>query len=126
MNQWDFVLCNFKPDKIFIVGNKEEAMISNPLKTATWISSYEELPDLPLVVTAPIHGRYFKGRIPLSEFEHPKEAIYIFGSDSEVMQDDFKKANYPVYIPTDTTDDMYSFVAYATVAWDRRMKLGHS
>lgn len=126
MNQWDFVLCNFEPNEIYILGDKDNATISNPLKKAKWIKSYDELPDLPLVIMAPKHGRYFKGRIPLKEFEHPMDAIYIFGSDSNVMQDEFKKANYPVYIETDTNDDMYSFVAYAVMMHDRKMKNGNS
>jgi len=126
MNQWDYVLCNFKPEELYLIGYKEKAFISNPLKQAKFINSYSELPDLQLVVMAPPHGRNFAGRIPLSEFEHPKDCIYIFGSDSEIMEDEFNRANYPVYIETDTKDDMYSFVAYAVTAWDRRMKFGNS
>ena len=45
MNQWDFVVCNFKPDQIYILGNQDNVVISNPLKDAVFINSYDELPD---------------------------------------------------------------------------------
>ena len=124
MNQWDYVLCNFKPEETYIIGYKEKAFISNPLKQAKFINSYSELPNLPLVVMAPSHGRNVKGIIPLSKFEHPEDCIYIFGSDSEIMEEIY--AHFKVFIETDTTDDMYSFVAYAVTMHDRRMKLGNS
>ena len=125
MNQWDYVLSNFKPDKVYIVGDIDKATLSNPLKQAVLIDNVNELPDKPLVILSPSHARKHKGIVPLDKFIHPENAIYYFGSDSEIMLNEFKVESIPVFIPTDTTDDMYSFVAYSVVNWDRRMKLGN-
>lgn len=126
MNQWDFIVCNFKPTHIYILGDSD-SYISNPLKVATWINSYDELPDLPLIVAAPAHGRYVAGDISLVDFVHPNDCIYIFGSDSGVMQSEqLNREHQCVYVPTDTQDDMYSFTAYACFMWDRIMKNGNS
>ena len=127
MNQWDFVVCNFKPDQIYILGSQDNLVISNPLKEAIFIDSYNQLPDIPLVVAAPAHGRYVHGDINLKDFVHPQDAIYIFGSDSGIMQqEDVTRECSCVYVETDTTDDMYSFVTYAVMMHDRRMKLGYN
>lgn len=125
MNQWDFVLCNFKPANIYLlVGDNVASMVmSNPLKTAQLIQSYAELPQKKRICMAPKHGQLIQGSVALSEFHHPDDAVYIFGSDSKPM--DMFDYDVALYVDTDTTDDMYSFAAYAVTAWDRRMKLGN-
>ena len=60
-----------------------------------------------------------------SEFTHPKDATYLFGPDEVPMPKAFLDGRQPdhlVYVPTDTHRDMFSFVTFAVVAWDRRMK----
>lgn len=126
MNQWDYVVCNFKPDRIFVYHDEDtEPFISNPLKEATFIKSISELPnDSTLVIFNPENGRTIQGEQSLFDYVHPENAIYYYGSDSETMQiEDFEGKEYDkVFIPTDTVDNMYSFVAYATTMHDRRLK----
>jgi len=121
MNQWDYILCNFKPDVIYVLGEYNHQ--SNVFKNAVAISSLEEIHHK-LVVLAPKHGRHIQGTISLDDYKHQEDCVYFFGSDSRTPTTDMFEgidADY-IYIETDTTDDMYSFTSYAVVAWDRRMK----
>lgn len=130
-DQWDYVLSNFTPDALFVIGDKKNAPKTNVFSrkmNATYIETAEELPaDLPLVVLAADNGRVVTGDIDLSGFEHPENAVYLFGGDTEWLHSDQlgdREPDYCVYIDTDTHDDMWSWVTYAVVAWDRMMKNG--
>jgi hypothetical protein len=51
----------------------------------------------------------------------------MFGADNAFLSTDQMGArlpDYKVYVPADSKDTMYSFVAGAITFWDRRMKGG--
>ena len=125
-NQWDYVLSNFRPDKIFIQGNYFTGIqLSKTTADAEIISDISELPkNMSLVVMAPKHGRYVAGEISLDKYEHPLDAIYYFGPNSRFNEKEtFENIKCDkVYIPTSSPDDMYNYVAYAVTAYDRFLK----
>ena len=58
------------------------------------------LDDLPLGVKI-VCVELAEGAIPLPHFQHPKNAIYIFGpEDGSIPQDIANKADHVVYVPT--------------------------
>ena len=121
--QWDYVLCNFEPDEIYVLGELPDATTLN--KKCTNITTADDFPDVPLVLLAPDNGRYIQGTTSLDEFTHPEDCIYMYGSDALYMNEEFlgkRKPDHIVYIDTDTKDDMYSFVSYGVVMYDRRVK----
>ena len=110
---WDHVRANLRADELFIIGKGHYA-------------SAAELPDQPIVLVQPRNGKFFKGVISLEDFQHPQNATYLLGPDKIPMPPEIlggRTPEFSVYIPTGTNRDMFSFVAYAVVAWDRRMKL---
>ncbi len=113
--QWEFVLSNFEIDELYLLGGAEPS--SKLMEAGTRISSIAEI-DHPVVVMAPLRGRYVQGEIPLNEFKHPEDAVYVFGSDKLHMELD-TEPEHKVYIPTATKDEMYSHVAAAVTLWDR-------
>lgn len=110
---WDHSRANFPSDEFFVIGEG-------------FLGSAAELPsDRVLVVIQPEFAANFQGTIKLGDFAHPKDAIYLFGPDKNIMSRAFlgrREPDYRVYIPTGTRRDMFSYVAYAVVAWDRMMK----
>lgn len=110
--QWDFVLSNFKPDEVVVLGDYEPT--SKVLRSAR-----RSLPtEGERVILAPQNGRYISGTIALCDFTHPEHATYIFGPDNAHLHD--IEGDHYVYIPTDTHHEMYSWVAGAVTLWDRR------
>lgn len=108
--QWEFVLSHFCPDQVYSFGKE----------------GLENLPrEIPLVLLAPTNGTNIVGTESLENFEHPEDVVYLFGSDSRHVEHSLlvdRKPDHLVYVETDTRDQMYSFVCWAVVAWDRRMK----
>lgn len=129
-SQWDYVLSHFVPNTIYVIGAPKKDVFegNNVFKTAKHIKTAEKLPkNKPLVLMAPINGRYIKGTKSLVSFTHPKNATYLFGPDNMHLSEDHmgsRKPDYKVYIPADTKDDMYSFMAAAITFYDRRIKNG--
>lgn len=127
--QWDYVLLNFKPDSLYLIGgDKKDIARKSPRSKAVHIKNVSELPrDIPLVVLTPKLGRNIQGTKSLLEFEHPENATYLFGSDIDhLTPKDFKlrSPDHIVYIPVDTDDEMFSYMAAAVTFWDRRVKNG--
>lgn len=127
--QWDYILLNFKPDKLYIITNEKlEFNHRSPRSKAIQIKNIKELPkDTPLVVLAPQFAEHIKGETSLVDFKHPKDAIYFFGPDVGHLTKEYfsdRKPDHLVYIPVDTDDQMFSFMAAAVVLWDRRIKYG--
>lgn len=123
--QWDFILCNFKPDVIYVYG--DPALIhSSVLSKAKALAGPEELPsDHEIVLLAPTNGEHLQGDVSLSNFVHPTNAVYWFGSDaSHIQAETFlgRAPDHKVFIATDTNDQMYAAASWAVVAWDRRCK----
>jgi hypothetical protein len=141
MNQWDYVLTSFPVDEIFVLHdgkvpeNELQLTIYKPRKVvrcnagvchrATMIRTAEELPkDSMLVVSAPKEGRTIQGNECLHSFQHPKNAIYMFGQDN-VNLGEIELGNrvpdHLVYIEA-KTHELYAHVAAALVLYDRIRK----
>jgi hypothetical protein len=123
--QWEYVVCNFKPDRLIVVGQESVMPKSNSFRTAEFVRDFRSIPDDAgeVIVLAAAHGRYIVGLESLEDLTHPDDVCYVFGGNHQVLTvDKVDPAWRTVYVPTDTTDDMWSWIAYAAVAWDRRMK----
>ena len=125
-NQWDYVLSHWQPAQIFLI-NADEQKLRSVFKDAIKISSFKELPDIPLIMTAPKLGRFIKGDENLYDFSHPEDCVYFFGpnhknltfDDEEICQ---RKPDHLVYVPVDTNDEMYNWTVGSVVLYDRRLK----
>lgn len=92
----------------------------------TKIKSAAELPDTALVVIQPQDGKFVQGTESLSDFEHPDDAIYMFGGSHDVMTlEDLggRVAEHYVYIPL-VAHECYAFSAAYMTLWDRKVKRG--
>lgn len=125
---WDFALSNFAPEALYVIGDEGQAPSTNVFArlNASYLDTAEQLPVAPLIVLAPAHGHYVAGEVSLAELEHPEGAIYLFGPDNLPLSSDHLgiRESRRVFIPTDSTDDMYSYAAYAVTMWDRVIKHG--
>lgn len=120
-NQWDYILSNFAADNIYLLNGMEPT--GKLLQAATRITTVDELPEIPLILLAPLQGRYIQGDESLVDFVHPADATYLFGSDKAHMEQELLGTRVPdhkVYVPTDDNTEMYSWTAYTSVVWDRR------
>lgn len=120
--QWDFVLSHWTVDDIYLIGDIPAS--SKPFKEAARLPMLGNLPrDATLVCMAPAAGLHVQGDVSLSAFEHPQDAIYIFGSNHHHLQAecDF---DYKVFIETSTHHEMYSYVAAAITLYDRHKDRG--
>jgi len=123
-DQWSFCFSNFGITDIWergwFGGDSEIYQDVIPVRTA------DELPGRPLVVLAPKDGRYFKGTQSLVEFNHPADAIYVFGGSHQNLTAEDLGARTPdhlVFIPT-VEYEMYSHAAGYLVFYDRMVKRG--
>lgn len=124
LRQWEYALCNFAPDTIYIHGGAgHEGIVWD---TAVVIAGPDELPvDHDLVLLAPENGLNLQGETSLADFVHPTNCVYWFGSDSahiEAEVFDERAPDAKVFVPTDSSDQMYSWAAWVVTAWDRRCK----
>jgi len=62
-----------------------------------------------------------KGAMPLHEFEHPKEAIYVFGPEDGSVTRLARHCHQFVYIPVCNCLNLST--AVSTVLWDRQLQL---
>lgn len=123
-NQWEFVLSNFKPDKMYMW---RAAPGDSEIRGAARIQNISDIAhEGRIVVLAPYNGRNIQGDIPLPDYDHPEDAIYVVGSNHVTIEaEDLGNLQYDkVYIPTDSQHDMYSFVAVAVALYDRKVKHG--
>ena len=127
LDHWSYVLSHWQPDEIYVLGGNLE-LDTKAFDNAKRILSADELPKgCALCIFSPQDARYFKGDESLTEFEHPKDAIYMFGSNKKNLSEDemgYRLPDRSVYIPTDTHHEMYDFVAAAVVLYDRQVKHG--
>ena len=125
--QWEYVLSHFQVDGAYVHGvDGRPAMVGTVLSKAVPIASTSELPaDASLVLLSPTNALNVAGDQSLVDFAHPADAIYYVGSDSRHLQAeafDGREPVHKVYVPTDSADQMYSFVALAVALYDRRIK----
>ena len=125
--QWDYILSSFPPDRLIVFGNPDDAPSTNVFSRleATYAESLNGQGDT-LVVMAPDNGQYVQGDESLVDFVHPEDAIYYFGGDKSHLglKQIGRPPDHRVFIPTASKDDLFSWQAYAMVAWDRMMKSG--
>jgi hypothetical protein len=90
---------------------------------STVIETAAELPDVPLVVLAPPEGRELQGVIPLPDYRHPDDAIYITGQNNVHFDPEFlADRDYDaVYIPSEK-HEFFALIATACALYDRRAK----
>lgn len=122
--QWSYLLSHFQPESLYVIGELDPRV--KPFTGYTSVQTAEDVPGH-LVLLAPSHGRYVQGAAPITDFAHPDTCTYMFGADNATMSSDFLGGRRPddvVYIPTDTKDDMYSFMAGAITLYDRAVKRG--
>ena len=124
LQQWEYALSNFRPDVFYVDGDVSRwSRHVSP-------SPVPDLGELPgeLVLFAPRSGRNIAGEESLLDLQHAETATWWFGDDHSNVEPERFESRRPdrlVYIPTDSNDQMYSWVAFAVAAWDRRMKRGN-
>lgn len=122
-DQWQFVLSNFGVTEFWTrnTPDNHEKEFLDP----TRINHASELPsDRPLVLLAHPEGTYYKGEESLLTFNHPDNAIYMFGADNRVISEDDMGGRVPdhlVYVPSGK-HEMYSWVVASLVMYDRMVK----
>lgn len=119
---WSYVFQQFGIEELYEVGRPEN-IASNYKPHA--IANYSDLPkNRTLVIVAHRDAKYLQGKTPLNEFIHPKDCIYVFGSDrSNFYPQQFIHHKFKtVYIPPSHIE-MYSFQAGAIIMWDRWQRL---
>ncbi len=123
-DQWSYVLSHWKPRNVYLIGNVDRRL--KPFRSVIEIESAADLPDLPVVVMQPDTSRYVKPSQTIAEFLHPDECIYLFGSDHIHLTDEHTGGRdiRVVSIPTDTHDEMYSWIAGAVTLFDRASRHG--
>lgn len=126
-DQWSYVFSNFGVTEIWELGddgNKDMDIYQQTTK----IDTAAELPtDRPLVVLAPPEGRFIQGTENLETFQHPDNAIYLFGGSHISLNDEEhmggRVADHYVYIEWDKCES-FSHATAIAVLWDRKMKNG--
>lgn len=124
-DQWSWVFTNFAIKRLWERA-KDSTGDLNIYQPTVAIDSAAELPDDPLVVLAPIDGRFIAGERSLVMFEHPDDAIYLFGPSYGNLWPDTLGGRDPdhlVYIPTAKLE-MYSYAAAYVTFYDRLAKRG--
>ena len=128
INQWDYLVASFQIDNVWVIGPKDiPVRDAGILKRSTLIQSAEELPNDELVIAAPKKGRFIQGRVALELFEHPREAVYLFGLDNVHLSESQLGKRVPehtVYITANAKWELYAHVAAAIVLYDRKVKHG--
>lgn len=124
-DQWSYVLSHWSARNIYILGEVNTAV--KPFREAIFIDSCEELPNIPIVALQADNARFVPGTVPLPNFTHPDECVYLFGNDHTHLCDDQLGTRVPehvVFIPSDTHDEMYSWIAGAIAFYDRAVRHG--
>ncbi len=118
---WSQVLEAFGISEIY-----ELPGLGHPLDRSIKLESLADLanyhPAAPLVPVAAINGDFVQGETALFEFEHPEEAIYIFGGTmTRLTWADLQGLTLEasVYI---AAGDLFPAQAGAIVLWDRLTK----
>ena len=120
-HEWDYILSHIKPDACCVMG--KYPCTNNVLRDSPIAATAADLPSDPLVLVVPLTARNFTPTISLVDFTHPDDAVYMFGPNSEHITDADMGGRVPdhiVYIPTDTIDEMFNYVACMVTLWHRR------
>lgn len=122
-DQWEQVFHNFAIDMIWECEHTAQDYVAE--RTTVAIGSAEDLPrDIPLIVLSHNGAKYYKGNESLITFQHPQDAIYMFGGSHSIMSGkDFgeREPDSIVFIPT-LRHEMYAFSAAYITLYDRLLK----
>ena len=125
-DQWSFVFSNFGITNIWERGvddNRDYNIYQKPVPVRT----AAQLPQRPIVVLAPEDGNHIKGTVSLTDYVHPEDAIYLFGSSNAALSDEEDLGGVIpeacVYIPT-VKHEMYAHAAGYITLYDRMVKRG--
>jgi len=125
--QWDYALMNFPVNTIYVHNvDSKETLRGRVIEGATYLESVSELPQDSLVVLSPKKAKFVPGEHALSSFDHPDNVVYYFGSNSEYLLKEYfvdRKPDHLVYIDLASHFDMWSWMAWAIVAYDRITKI---
>lgn len=86
-----------------------------------------EIGSRPVIVVQPISGKEVYGTVPLNEFSHLSEAVYLFGANHRHMTEEDLKGLIViarVHIPSVADWELFNSQAAAIVAWDWRLHCG--
>ena len=126
-DQWSWIFSNYGITDIWERGwngSTDAAIYQTTIK----IDTAAELPvGRPVVVLAPIDGRYIKGTKSIEDWIHPEDAIYLFGGSQANLNDEDDLGGITphsvLYIPT-VELEMYSHSAAYITLYDRKVKRG--
>ncbi len=129
---WDALLNAFdvSRDDLYVVvlpeHDSKQPEMSKMTGACNFMESAENLPPGELVVATPKIANNLPGENCLHCFEHPKDAIYVFGADNISLAPwmfGSREINYTLYVPVaEQTKDLHSHTAAAMVLYDRRYK----
>jgi hypothetical protein len=125
---WNYAILNFPVQTLYVHRGRNEEDISGKLtKDAIYINEVDELPaDKTLVLLAPKRGDLMQGNEPLSGFAHPGDVVYYFGTNGHSVLPEHFARRAPsnlVYIDHAAHRDMWSWMAWVIVAYDRLTKI---
>lgn len=120
-NEWDYALSNFSPDVLQLVDTGFQPT-NNMMRNLTLHEDWSTLGPGPIVLMAPETMRNFTPTISLLDFQHPEDALYVFGPNNLHINEEVgdRVPDHVVSIPTDTNDEMFNYMAYIITAWHRR------
>jgi len=82
--------------------------------------------DVQRILVQPRNGRHVRGESSLIGFQHPENAVYVFGPDMGHLQKG-EEFDHSVYVPQLKTNvTLWSHQAAAIVLYDRMLKHGNS
>jgi hypothetical protein len=109
---WDQII------RTFAVARAHVMDLPADYQTDIWrsCSSLHALPT-PRIMFSPPDAVELPGQIALHDFEHPADALYVFGSDD--MHNEAIESSAVVYVPTPRKAPLWSVQAAAVVLHDR-------
>jgi hypothetical protein len=127
INEWSYLRYHFKIDNFFIIGPVDKWKKYRPMKDIISISTTDLLPPIPLILMTPLSGKNLQGNTSLNNFDHPADATYLFGPNHKHLNINHLGTRLPdryIYIPTQSNDEMYSYIVGAITIYDRIIKNG--
>jgi hypothetical protein len=127
-DQWSWLFSNYGVTDIWERGTTADSD-TNIYQNVISVKDASELPtERPVIVISPVDARYINPSRPLDLFDHPEDAIYLFGATHNVLNDeDDLGGRVPddiIYIPT-VKHEMFSHTAGYIVLHDRYVKRGN-
>ncbi len=118
---------NFKASMIFTIGKRYKKQCSDTQKTWKKIplmhyTDWEDFKNHTPYDWVPIGIELTKDAICLSEFKHPRMAIYILGAEDNGLSKEAMSLKNKVYIPTTRPQSINVAVAGSIVMYDRYIK----